>query len=41
MAKGKRVSMPVVKDRKVFSHTAVKGKKLNVVRRNARGGSYL
>lgn len=42
MARGKRVPMPKMKDKKVFSHTAVRGKKINVVNRsNARGGGYL
>lgn len=38
----KRVRMPKGKDKKVFSHTAVKGKKINVnYNNNARGGGWL
>lgn len=37
----KRVSMPRKKDRRVFSHTAVKGKKINLNSGVARGGIRL
>lgn len=37
----RRSSMPKFKDKKVFSHTAVKGKKINVTTKNSRGGTWL
>lgn len=34
----RRVAMPKKKDAKVFSHTAVRGKKINLTRSTPRGG---
>lgn len=36
-----RKKMKPGKDKKVFAHTASKGKAINVKPRNARGGTYL
>lgn len=42
MAKGRRVPMRKAKDRKVFAHTAVIGKKANVMtNKNGRGGQWM
>lgn len=37
----RRVAMKRGKDKKVFAHTAVKGKKINVNPKNARGGIWM
>lgn len=40
MAKS-RITMHKKKDKQVFSHTAVSGKKINVTKKNSRGGTWL
>ena len=39
--KGKRVPMKRSKDKKVFANTAVKGRAINFLNNNGRGGKWL
>ena len=41
MSRANRVKMKPSKDKKVFMHTASRGKAINVKPRNARGGTWL